>query len=1037
LDVKNNWWGEDDSAEINAGTNPKALSFIYDGNTNGSAGKVNYAGWLNASGGTPVSDSMTGQLSLTDSSGNVAPTYQSGDLAYIQVADSDGNTTPSVADTLTVIITSETEDTGTPFSASEPLASSGNVGDGTLTILSTSYDTKTEDWSILAVSANSFLVTGSVSGKQSQQYRMDAENTAYVSDNNEVSFTIANGSVAFAAGDTIDFSTVAGTIVGETLTLTETAVDSGIFTGSVALNEASTPNAADGILEVQSGDLITVFYDDAQGDWGGAEQVRSTALYAATVVKGSTLLADTIWTEAKSPYLVTGDVTVSSGTTLTIMPGVKVLFLANSDDTVGGQAPYDSELIIQGNLNVAGTEAKGVTLTSSNREPVTGDWGGVRVENGTASFAYATLEYSAYGIDLYEVYSGKTFTLNNSELANNGTGIKASSSSNGVFTLTNNTIRDNSSYAVYSNQSYAHWSLDNNVISGNGQLLSFDWEHSVSLTNNEIINNLGYVRAYVIRGDFIVTGNTVTSNSSYGVYFSNYRSSGDWMTDSIVVEDNVIDDNGSYGIYIESSGSADPAINRNKVRNNSSIGIYIQTSENNTQPSIHDNEITGNGNVGLYVSGKAVPSIVGNTIDNNGSGIYVNYDDVNGNGDFALSGNVITNNQGYGVSVNGYAKPVINGNDIYGNTGYALENYTSFALNVKNNWWGEDDSAEINAGTNPKALSFIYDGNVISGAGKVNYAGWLSVSIQEQFASLISVLNDTNGDGKADILWRNSQDGRNWLWTMDGLGVVQSSGINTIADQAWQIVGRGDFDGDGKSDILWRNHDTGRNYIYLMDGFNIKQQGQLNYVNDSDWHVKGVADLDGDGKDDILWRHASRGDTWIYLMDGFSTKVSKAGLKVADLNWEIVASGDVNGDDKGDVIWRHLISGDNYIWLMDGTGITGRYVLNTVNTNWTIAGAGDLNGDGTDDIIWRNQSDGRNWAYLMSNGQIQTSSLINTVGNINWQIADISDLDGDGKADLFWRQGQSGDSYIYLMNGVSISSRGFSNKVNPQWQVIH
>jgi hypothetical protein len=110
--------------------------------------------------------------------------------------------------------------------------------------------------------------------------------------------------------------------------------------------------------------------------------------------------------------------------------------------------------------------------------------------------------------------------------------------------------------------------------------------------------------------------------------------------------------------------------------------------------------------------------------------IYVNYDDVNGNGDFALGGNVITDNQGYGISVNGYAKPVINGNDIYGNTGYALENYTSFALDVKNNWWGGDDSAEINAGTNPKALSFIYDGHTNGSAGKVNYAGWLNASYQ-------------------------------------------------------------------------------------------------------------------------------------------------------------------------------------------------------------------------------------------------------------------------------------------------------------------
>ncbi|GAA0856781.1 hypothetical protein GCM10009114_19990 [Aliiglaciecola litoralis] len=300
-----------------------------------------------------------------------------------------------------------------------------------------------------------------------------------------------------------------------------------------------------------------------------------------------------------------------------------------------------------------------------------------------------------------------------------------------------------------------------------------------------------------------------------------------------------------------------------------------------------------------------------------------------------------------------------------------------------------------------------------------------------------AVTNDTNGDGNADILWRNSSTGQNWLWTMNGRSIVRSAGINVIADQAWQIVGRGDFDGDGKSDILWRNGNTGRNYIYLMDGFNIKQHGQLNYVVDSNWKVAEVADFDGDGKDDILWRHAVRGDTWMYLMDGMSARVSQANLKVADLNWEIVASGDVNGDDKADLIWRHKTRGDNYIWLMNGTTITNRYVLNKVaSSDWTIAGAGDLNGDGCDDIIWRNQRDGRNWAYLMNGGQIQTSAMINSVANTHWQIADISDLNGDGKADLFWRQAQSGQSYIYLMNGMSIDSSGYSTTVNPVWQVI-
>ncbi|WP_269520014.1 FG-GAP repeat domain-containing protein [Alteromonas sp. BMJM2] len=297
--------------------------------------------------------------------------------------------------------------------------------------------------------------------------------------------------------------------------------------------------------------------------------------------------------------------------------------------------------------------------------------------------------------------------------------------------------------------------------------------------------------------------------------------------------------------------------------------------------------------------------------------------------------------------------------------------------------------------------------------------------------------HDVDGDGKADILWRNTNDGRNWMWSMDGLSTTKNAGINVIADQAWNIVGRGDFDGDGKSDILWRNQATGRNYIYLMDGFNIKQRGELNYIYDTQWKIKEVMDFNGDGKDDIIWRHEGRGDTWIYLMDGIEANSSIPSLKVADLNWQIVGSGDVNGDGFDDIIWRHKIKGTNYIWLMNGSNISSRYTLNTVNTNWDIVGAGDIDGDGTDDIIWRNRSDGRNWAYLMGNGEIKTSSLINTVNNSDWKIADIADLDSDGKADLFWRQQQSGQTYIYLMDGPKVNLGGYGKSVSIEWIVIN
>jgi hypothetical protein len=78
---------------------------------------------------------------------------------------------------------------------------------------------------------------------------------------------------------------------------------------------------------------------------------------------------------------------------------------------------------------------------------------------------------------------------------------------------------------------------------------------------------------------------------------------------------------------------------------------------------------------------------------------------------------------------------------------------------------------------------------------------------------------DFDGDGKADILWRNPSDGRNFLWGMDGSERTSSVGITTI-DSNFEVGGIADFDGDGKADILWRDSVSGNNTLWLMDGLN-------------------------------------------------------------------------------------------------------------------------------------------------------------------------------------------------------------------------
>jgi hypothetical protein len=181
----------------------------------------------------------------------------------------------------------------------------------------------------------------------------------------------------------------------------------------------------------------------------------------------------------------------------------------------------------------------------------------------------------------------------------------------------------------------------------------------------------------------------------------------------------------------------------------------------------------------------------------------------------------------------------------------------------------------------------------------------------------VAGIGDFDGDGKDDILWRNTVTGQNYLYPMDGLAIKPAEGyLRTVADLSWQIVGVGDFDGDGKADVLWRNMATGQSYIYPMNGTAILgTEGYLRTVPLA-WRIAGVGDFDGDGKADILWRNSASGENYLYPMDGTTIKPTEGPLRtVADLNWQIQAVGDYSGDGKADILWRNSSTGESYLSL--------------------------------------------------------------------------------------------------------------------------
>ncbi len=158
----------------------------------------------------------------------------------------------------------------------------------------------------------------------------------------------------------------------------------------------------------------------------------------------------------------------------------------------------------------------------------------------------------------------------------------------------------------------------------------------------------------------------------------------------------------------------------------------------------------------------------------------------------------------------------------------------------------------------------------------MNGATWVgAVSLPAVVAgSEIAATADFNGDGTTDILWRGS-DGTYTMWL---ISISNGTGTRTVAalpamGTNWKVAGAGDFNGDGKADILWRN-DSGDNTLWMMDGATRTAAPPLLTLSAfTGWKVAAVDDFNGDGKADIYWRNDSKTDPSsgaqrVWVMDG-------------------------------------------------------------------------------------------------------------------------------------------------------------------------
>ena len=322
----------------------------------------------------------------------------------------------------------------------------------------------------------------------------------------------------------------------------------------------------------------------------------------------------------------------------------------------------------------------------------------------------------------------------------------------------------------------------------------------------------------------------------------------------------------------------------------------------------------------------------------------------------------------------------------------------SLTLAVNGNGFGPDavvlwnGSALATTYINQSQLMADVPANLITAAGLIDISVSSEGNTSANFGFAIrplslSINGDFNGDGRPDILWRNSSTGENYVWYADGVMVLGGGNLPMVADQNWKVAGVADFNNDNRPDVLWRNAATGDNYVWYLEGVTVLGGGNLPMVADQNWKVVGVADFNNNNKPDVLWRNAATGDNYVWYLEGVTVLGGGNLPMVADQNWKLVGVADFNLDGNPDILWRNAATGDNYVWYLDGVTVLGGGSLPMVaDQNWKLVGVADFNLDSKPDILWRNASTGENYIWYLDGVTVLGGGSLPAVTDQNWTI---------------------------------------------------
>jgi hypothetical protein len=187
-----------------------------------------------------------------------------------------------------------------------------------------------------------------------------ANATVTVGSSQAIAVQVTPTTAAMGTNTTQQFAAV---VTGSVNTTVTWAVQEGAAGGNVSSTGLYTAPSSAGTFHVVASSVAD-----------GSKQAVATVTVTGTVVSGTgtSVNAGTVstqtWTAANSPYRVLGDITVPAGSTLTVQPGVTVLFMGHYRMTVTGA------------VDARGTAGQPIVFTAQDH---TAGWYGMRLWNPT------------------------------------------------------------------------------------------------------------------------------------------------------------------------------------------------------------------------------------------------------------------------------------------------------------------------------------------------------------------------------------------------------------------------------------------------------------------------------------------------------------------------------------------------------------------------------------------------------------------------------------------------------------------------------